>query len=346
MINAGAIMAISLIESQKDIGDRFDFIVKKFQQAAGNEYLNFNASVFLSERESADRNNCLAYFMKENGCYKPKPENKEFFKDTESKFKESLELYFQICSQETTAESSSVIAATLANGGVCPTTNEEVFKPGMIKNVLSLMMTCGMYDYSGEFAFSTGLPAKSGVGGSIIIVIPNLCGICCFSPPLDAIGNSVKGVEFASKLVDIFSFHNFDNVDKCLQSGKIDPRRYPTDLERQELVEVLFAAQVGDLAQIMNYVNKGFNFNNRDYDDRTAMHVLASSENSSQCISFLLKYAMPKIDPYLKDRWGNTAADDARSIGNDKSFRLFENYRKRYDTLGWVDQGKQSISKE
>merc|ERR1712003_438072 len=102
---------------QKQIGDRFDFIVNRFKEAAGNEYLGFDASIFLSERESADRNNCLAYFMKEDGCYKPKKtkpvvddkgetkmeyhKNEKtgevIFGQSEAKFKESLELYFQIC---------------------------------------------------------------------------------------------------------------------------------------------------------------------------------------------------------------------------------------------------------
>jgi len=257
-----------LIKAEREIGDRYDFIVNNFRKAAGYEHLSFNASVFLSERESADRNNCLAYFMKESNCYKPKKTSKKktvdglpdynrdaqgnvIFGQTEAKFKESLELYFQICSQQTTAESSSVIAGTLANGGICPTTNEKVFEPAMIKHVLSLMMTCGMYDYSGEFAFSVGLPAKSGVGGSIIIVIPNVMGICCFSPPLDAIGNSVKGVEFASQLVKKFAFHNFDNFETC---NKTDPRLASDNCKnRDHLINVLFSAMAGDLAQMMEY---------------------------------------------------------------------------------------------
>lgn len=93
-----------------------------------------------------------------------------------------------------TANQLSVVAATLANGGVCPLTIKQVFSPETVKCALTIMASCGMYDYSGEFAFKVGLPAKSGVGGGIFVVIPNVCGICTFSPALDECGNSSRGV--------------------------------------------------------------------------------------------------------------------------------------------------------
>ena len=109
---------------------------------------------------------------------------------------------------EVNCESMAVIGATLANGGTCPITSEKVMKPDLVKNVLSLMLSCGLYNYSGDFAFKVGLPAKSGVSGALILVIPNVMGICFYSPPLDEMGNTVRGVQFCEEFVKLYNFHN------------------------------------------------------------------------------------------------------------------------------------------
>ena len=83
-----------------------------------------------------------------------------------------------------------------------------------VRNILSLMYTCGMYNYSGEFAFKVGLPAKSGVSGALLLVIPNVMGIGLWSPPLDDKGNTVRGIQFAKMLVEKFNFHQFDNLKR------------------------------------------------------------------------------------------------------------------------------------
>jgi glutaminase len=95
---------------------------------------------------------------------------------------------------ECNCEAMSVMAATLANGGICPVSGEKVLKSDSVRDVLSLMHSCGMYDYSGQFAFKVGLPAKSGVAGAIMLVVPNVLGMAVWSPPLDVLGNTVKGV--------------------------------------------------------------------------------------------------------------------------------------------------------
>ena len=102
------------------------------------------------------------------------------------------------------------MAATLANGGICPITGERVLPDTAVKNILSLMYSCGMYNYSGQFAFDVGLPAKSGVSGVVITVVPGVAGFATWSPPLDQIGNSVRGVRFCKELVKVYNFHSFD----------------------------------------------------------------------------------------------------------------------------------------
>ena len=108
----------------------------------------------------------------------------------------TLDFYFQCCSIEINSTQASIIAATLANGGVCPLTNERIFSNTIVKNALSLMSSCGMYDYSGEWAYTIGLPAKSGVSGIIMGIIPNVMGVAVFSPKLDELGIVLKKFNF------------------------------------------------------------------------------------------------------------------------------------------------------
>ncbi len=102
-----------------------------------------------------------------------------------------------------------MIAATLANGGVCPTTGRRVLASEAVQDVRSLMYSCGMYNYSGQFAFTVGLPAKSGGSGILMLVVPGVMGVALWSPPLDNLGNSVRGVQFCKELIGIYSFHRW-----------------------------------------------------------------------------------------------------------------------------------------
>ena len=143
------------------------------------------------------------------------------------------------------------MAASLANGGVCPTTGETVLSAESVPNILSLMYTCGMYNYSGQFAFTVGLPAKSGVSGALLLVIPNVMGIGLWSPPLDEIGNSVRGIQFAKLFVDKFNFHQFDSMTNCAK--KIDPRRANFTDQNYQLSKILFSCLTGDILSIQRY---------------------------------------------------------------------------------------------
>ena len=124
----------------------------------------------------------------------------------------TLDFYFQCCSIEINYTQAAIISSTLANGGICPLTNEKVFSNEIVKNAISLMSSCGMYDYSGEWAYKIGLPSKSGVSGIIMTIVPEIMGITTFSPKLDSVGNSAKGIEFFKELGKIYSFHIYDNI--------------------------------------------------------------------------------------------------------------------------------------
>ncbi|MFO0740118.1 MAG: glutaminase A [Labilithrix sp.] len=215
MINAGAIATCSLIKQGATVADRFDWVTAQWQRLAGGAKPGFSNAVYLSEREKGDRNYALGYFMKEKRVF---PEGTDLI--------QTLEFYFQCCSIETTCERSAVIAATLANGGVCPLTGERVLAFDTVRACLSLMYSCGMYDFSGEFAFTIGLPAKSGVSGGLMVVIPNVLGLCIWSPRLDALGNSVRGLAFCNELVAHYNFHNYDDLVNSLAT-KRDPRQPP-----------------------------------------------------------------------------------------------------------------------
>lgn len=201
LINSGAIMCASLIKPECTMAERYEYAIETWTKLTGGERPGFGNSIYLSERATADTNFCLGYMMKEKGAF-----------EKDCNLLHALELYFMFCSVEVNAEQSSTMAATLANAGVCPLTEQRVFQPRTVRNCLSMMASCGMYDFSGEFAFKMGFPAKSGVSGSLMIVIPGLMGIAIFSPKLDKLGNTVRGIKFCEALASRFKFHSFDNL--------------------------------------------------------------------------------------------------------------------------------------
>uniref|UniRef100_A0A3B3ZW14 glutaminase n=1 Tax=Periophthalmus magnuspinnatus TaxID=409849 RepID=A0A3B3ZW14_9GOBI len=288
MVNAGAIVCTSLIK-----------VMNFLKQMAGNEYVGFSNATFQSERESGDRNFAIGYYLKEK----------------------------KLCSIEVTCESASVMAATLANGGICPITGERVLSPEAVRNTLSLMHSCGMYDFSGQFAFHVGLPAKSGVAGGILLVVPNVMGIMCWSPPLDKLGNSVRGIQFCTDLVDLFNFHNYDNLRHFAK--KYDPRREGGDQRVKSVINLLFAAYTGDVSALRRFALSSMDMEQRDYDSRTALHV-AAAEGHVEVVGFLLDAC--KVNPVPRDRWGNTPLDEAIHFGHKAVIELLQQFQDKHST--------------
>ncbi|GAB4548752.1 MAG: glutaminase A [Phycisphaerales bacterium] len=308
MINAGGIMSCALIRQGDPVADRFDHLTNMWTRLAGGVRPGFSNATYLSERATADRNFALGYSMRESKAF---PEGANLI--------ENLEFYFQCCSLEYTADALSVVGATLANGGLCPLTGEQVLQPGVVQSCLSLMLSCGMYDYSGEWAFRIGLPAKSGVSGAVLTIVPNAMGICTWSPRLDQLGNSVRGIDFHTRLVKRFNFHVYDGLGGA-RRDKIDPRKRKHDDERQLLFDLCWAASEGDVDGIQRLVLRGADPSGADYDGRTPLH-LAASEGRPEAIGLLLELG---ADPDQRDRWGNTPLDDARNNGHDRVAAMLE----------------------
>lgn len=196
MVNAGAIATADLIQG-KDYPQRVSRLLGVFSRYCGRE-VHVDNTVFMSERETGHRNRAIGHLMLNFGMVGDRVE-------------ESLELYFQQCSILVSAHDLAMIGATLANGGVNPITGQRAIEQKYVKYLLSIMHSCGMYDYAGEWSYRVGIPAKSGVGGGIVGVVPGQFGIGIFSPPLDAKGNSVRGIKVCQELSERFGLHAFES---------------------------------------------------------------------------------------------------------------------------------------
>lgn len=194
MINAGAIATSGLIKGDSD-AKRFQRILDCYGQYAGRGLL-LNEAVYASEKSTGHRNRAISHLLRNFDILSDDPEP-------------PLDLYFRQCSVDLTCRDLAVMAATLANYGVNPITGIEVLKLEHVEKVLSVMSTCGMYDYSGRWLYDVGLPAKSGVGGGILAVLPGQFGLGVFSPPLDKQGNSARGIKVCEILSREFRLHMF-----------------------------------------------------------------------------------------------------------------------------------------
>nr|XP_023423475.1 glutaminase liver isoform, mitochondrial [Cavia porcellus] len=331
MVNAGAIVVSSLIKMDCNKAEKFDFVLQYLNKMAGNEYMGFSNATFQSEKETGDRNYAIGYYLKEKKCF---PKGVDMMA--------ALDLYFQLCSVEVTCESGSVMAATLANGGICPITGESVLSAEAVRNTLSLMHSCGMYDFSGQFAFHVGLPAKSAVSGAILLVVPNVMGMMCLSPPLDRLGNSQKGINFCQRLVSLFNFHNYDNLRHCAR--KLDPRREGEEVRNKTVVNLLFAAYSGDVSALRRFALSAMNMEQKDYDSRTALHI-AAAEGHIEVVKFLIEAC--KVNPFVKDRWGNIPLDDAIQFNHLEVVKLLQDYQDSYTlSESQAEAAAEALSKE
>ena len=195
MINAGAIAVASLIK-KSPVEAGVQAFVDKMSEAAGRS-LRIDYAVMHSESLTGNRNRAIAYLMRN-------------FDVIDEHVNEALQQYFAQCSLLVNCQDMAMMAATLANMGSNPVTGLQVFDFQYIKYVLTVMFTCGLYDYAGGWAYEVGLPAKSGVAGGIFGVVNRQLGISVYSPKLDAQGNSVRGILACKELASHFGLHAFE----------------------------------------------------------------------------------------------------------------------------------------
>lgn len=196
MVNAGALATANLIAGVS-VEERMDRVLTVMRNCADNQQLSVDRSTFEGELGGADRSRATAYLMRSDGMLTG---------DVEL----TLSLYLQQCSVTVTCRDLATMGATLANAGVCPTTGQRALPADAVRDMLSVMHTCGMYDFAGEWAYTVGLPAKSGVSGGILVVVPGRFGIGVFSPGLDRFGNSVRGTRVCEELSTRLGWHVFD----------------------------------------------------------------------------------------------------------------------------------------
>ena len=195
MINAGAIAAAGLIAG-KQPQTRLRRMLDMFSSYAGEE-VTLDEPVYRSESETGHRNRAIGHMLRNFNILTEPPDP-------------VVDLYFKQCSVSVNCRNLAVMAATLANRGTNPITGRQAIRGEYVESVLRVMGSCGMYDYAGEWLYRVGMPAKSGVSGGIIAVLPGQLGIAVFSPPLDKHGNSVRGLRVCDDLSRYFDLHLFN----------------------------------------------------------------------------------------------------------------------------------------
>lgn len=221
MINAGALTVSSLIKGSG--GRSATARIEEHYSLYAGRPLRVNGNIYRTELARSDRNHGIAYLLASGGIIEGDPTR-------------ALETYLRQCSIQVTCYDLAVIAATLANGGTNPHTGAEALPLDSVERVLSVMLTSGMYDDAGDWVASVGMPAKSGVGGGILAVLPGQAGLAVYSPPLDRHGNSLRGVATCRKISHDMGMH-FVRSARDGQSAIISNRtvdREPSSTQRTD----------------------------------------------------------------------------------------------------------------
>ncbi len=200
MINSGALVATHLVEGA-DRAEKVERLLQRVRAFTGVADLAVDEDLLADQLAASDRNLAISYLMRSLGMLS-------------GSIEDNLAVYLSMCSVRVDTTELSVLGATLAHGGINPLTGERAMDEHHVRDVVSVMMTCGMYDAAGEWATEVGIPAKSGISGGIVAVMPNRLGIATFSPGLDAHGTSVRGQAVFRELSNRFGLHMFAAPDE------------------------------------------------------------------------------------------------------------------------------------
>lgn len=246
MINAGAIATSAQLQQLAGAGAE-TLLLNFFSQLAGRE-LTIDREVYASERDTGHRNRAISHLLRNVSVI-------------EGDVEPGLDLYFRQCAISVTCRDLGVMAATLACQGRNPITGERPLEPSTTVQMLSLMGTCGMYDAAGQWLHDVGMPAKSGVAGGVLAVVPGQFGIAVYSPPLDSYGNSVRGVAACKELSERLNLHLYDQnplgrsaIRRSYTGNHIQSRRWRTNNElvhlrdRGQSLRILHAQGVLDFS--------------------------------------------------------------------------------------------------
>lgn len=311
LINAGAILTSSMIKSDLSRAERFGYIVDQWKDVVGSD-VGYDNEVFLSEEDSCDSNLSIVHKMMSVHSYPT-----EF---TREQILKSFQLYLQCCSITINSTGLARFAAMLANSGIIAGTDKQFLDPDINQYVLSVMDSAGMYNYSGRWNFTIGIPAKSGVSGMIYAVIPRVCGITVFSPPLDEYGNSVKGVKFFTKFAKKFNVHKYN----FLQVGLHIKTKTKKSIGMDIIYSLTCACADNDILQVDAILDSypDIDLNIGDYDNRCPLH-LAVEKGSSEIVYKLLRFG---ANPLKKDNTGNYPLKYAAVHKNIEYFYAFIAY--------------------
>lgn len=312
LINTGAIRITSLLFPKGSPRWQGFETVTNIWTKMGTGQFQVLTSTYLAERECANRNFCLAHMIAENSS---DSDPLCFPKDSKS-IESLLDDYFAFCSLGVTTREMSVVAATLANGGLNPITEIRAVSSDSATATLSLMMTCGMYDASGEFSYTSGFPAKSGVSGIIMAVIPGVGAICTYSPLIDSLGNSVRGLEFFKRLAAItatpFNRNMSSSTFKTAFGNQFDWRVSGSEsviakFTIREYSSLWWAAALGDELRIRQLAARGIDVNETNYSNRNALNFAISANAPVSIIQLLIDLGI--------DTANETYLEDARRVG-------------------------------